>query len=157
MAGPVPGTAGAQALSDGSPCVWTGAVTWRNVAKLREQLFDEIDTRTGGLTLDVRAVVEIDRTGVALLIGARHRGQSLGRPLTLIDNAGAVTEALTKSHVIADFAVRGDAEDVEAGLRSAAAAGVRRPPTSSSRIPEQGSGELGCPAFQIDPGEKEPS
>ena len=36
--------------------VWIGEVTWREVAGLREQLFDQMDTRTDGVSLDVRRV-----------------------------------------------------------------------------------------------------
>ena len=91
----------------GSPeaLVWIGEVTWREVAALREQLFDQMDTRRDGVSLDVRRVTVIDRTGLALLIGANHRAHSMGRPLVLVDDAGPVTSALTTAHVIADFDV----------------------------------------------------
>jgi len=85
--------------------VWTGEVTWREVAGLREQLFDQMDTCRDGVSLDVRRVTVIDRTGLALLIGANHRAHSMGRPLSLVDDAGPVTSALTMAHVIADFSV----------------------------------------------------
>ena len=85
--------------------VWTGEVTWREVAGLREQLFDQMDTCRDGVSLDVRRVTVIDRTGLALLIGANHRAHSMGRPLSLVDDAGPVTSALTTAHVIADFDV----------------------------------------------------
>ena len=85
--------------------VWIGEVTWREVAGLREQLFDQMDTRTDGVSLDVRRVTVIDRTGLALLIGANHRAHSMGRPLALVDDDGPVTSALTTAHVVADFRV----------------------------------------------------
>jgi ABC-type transporter Mla MlaB component len=80
-----------------------GEVTWRHVAELREVLFDEMDACDSGVRLDVRRVTEIDRTGVALLIGANHRAQALRKPLTLVDDSGVVTEALTRAQVTADF------------------------------------------------------
>ena len=83
--------------------VWAGEVTWRQVAELREHLFDAIDSHPDGVLLDVGAVTDIDRTGIALLIGANIRANSAGRPLTLIDDTGQVTAALTRAHVIGDF------------------------------------------------------
>jgi anti-anti-sigma regulatory factor len=83
--------------------VWTGEVTWRQVAALRERLFDEMDASAGGLCLDVRGVTGIDRTGVALLIGANHRAWALGRPLELLDEDGPVTEALRNAHALSEF------------------------------------------------------
>lgn len=84
--------------------VWDGEVTWRRVAELRELLLDELDTHADGLLLDVRKVTSIDRTGVALLIGANMRAKSLARRLTLGDDAdGVVTAALRRAHVINDF------------------------------------------------------
>jgi len=90
-----------------TPFVWVGEVTWRHVAELREALFDEMDACDRGVRLDVRRVTEIDRTGVALLIGANHRAKSLGKPLTLVGEAGVVTEALTRAQVLAEFQVVG--------------------------------------------------
>jgi anti-anti-sigma regulatory factor len=86
-----------------SRSVWTGEWTWRQVAELRERLFDEMDASADGLCLDVRGVTGIDRTGVALLIGANHRARALGRPLALLDEDGPVTEALRGAHVLSDF------------------------------------------------------
>jgi anti-anti-sigma regulatory factor len=85
--------------------VWTGEVTWRQVAELREQLFDAMDIGAGDLGLDVRGVTVIDRTGIALLIGANHRARSLGRPLVLLDADGPVTEALRRARALSDFDV----------------------------------------------------
>jgi len=91
-----------------APFAWVGEVTWRHVAELREALFDEMDACHSGVRLDVRRVTEIDRTGVALLIGANHRAQSLGKPLTLVDEDGVVTEALARAQVISEFQMAGD-------------------------------------------------
>jgi anti-anti-sigma regulatory factor len=84
-------------------CAWVGEVTWRQVAELREVLFDEMDACECGLCLDVRLVTEIDRTGIALLIGANHFAHSMGRPLVLLDESGPVSDALVRAHVMADF------------------------------------------------------
>jgi len=85
--------------------VWAGEVTWREVADLRESLFDAMDAHLVGVQLDVRLVTFIDRTGIALLIGANHRSHSMGRPLILLDDNGPVTAALTGAHVGSDFTV----------------------------------------------------
>ena len=85
--------------------VWVGEVTWREVADLRESLFDAMDAHLVGVQLDVRLVTFIDRTGIALLIGANHRSHSMGRPLILLDDNGPVTAALTGAHVGGDFTV----------------------------------------------------
>lgn len=84
-------------------CAWVGEVTWRQVADLREVLFDEVDACECGLCLDVRLVTEIDRTGIALLIGANHFAHSMGRPLVLLDESGPVSDALARAHLMADF------------------------------------------------------
>ena len=89
----------------GEAVVWIGEVTWREVAGLREELFDQMDARPDGVILDVRRVTVIDRTGLALLIGANHRARSMGRPLTLVDDRGPVTAALAAASVVADFAI----------------------------------------------------
>ncbi len=83
--------------------VWEGEVTWREVADLRERLFDAMDAMAVGVQLDVRLVTVIDRTGLGLLIGANHRSHSMRRPLILVDDDGPVTAALTASHVVTDF------------------------------------------------------
>jgi anti-anti-sigma regulatory factor len=88
--------------------VWATEVTWRRVAELREHLFDAIDSHAEGLLLDVGRVSEMDRTGIALLIGANIRANSLGRPLTLLDDSGYVTAALTRAHVLGDFRLTRD-------------------------------------------------
>jgi len=85
--------------------VWVGEVTWREVADLRESLFDAMDAHLVGVQLDVRLVTFIDRTGIALLIGANHRSHSMGRPLIVLDDNGPVTAALTGAHVASDLAV----------------------------------------------------
>jgi len=83
--------------------VWGGEVTWREVAGLRENLFDAMDAQQVSVQLDVRLVTVIDRTGIALLIGANHRSHSVRRPLILVDDNGPVTAALTAAHVVTDF------------------------------------------------------
>ena len=98
----------AQTASDATtttPFALVGELTWRHVAELREALFDEMDACDCGLCLDVRRVTEIDRTGVALLIGANHRALSMGKPLTLMDPSGVVAAALARAHVTTDFQV----------------------------------------------------
>ena len=87
-------------------CVLAGEVTWRETAALREALFDLLEAPgQGGLSLDVRAVTGIDRTGVALLIGANHRAAALGHPFILIDAYGPVTRMLSGLRMLRDFAV----------------------------------------------------
>jgi methanogenic corrinoid protein MtbC1 len=83
--------------------VWGGEATWREVADLRENLFDAMDAHLVGVRLDVRRVTVIDRTGIALLIGANHRSHSMRRPLIVLDDDGLVTAALTAAHVVSDF------------------------------------------------------
>jgi len=75
-------------------------------ASLREPLFHglEIAGHTG-VRLDVRDVTSIDRSGVALLIGANHRARAAGRQLILVDHDGPVTAALTAMHVLRGFLV----------------------------------------------------
>jgi anti-anti-sigma regulatory factor len=90
-----------------TPFLWLGEVTWRQVAELRDALFDEMDARALGVCLDVRRVTEIDRTGIALLIGANHRARSMGKPLTLVDDAGVVTEALMRAKLMSEFQLVG--------------------------------------------------
>lgn len=86
--------------------VWVGEVTWREVADLREALFDELEVPGYvGVRLDVRRVTLIDRPGSALLIGANHRAVAIGRRLVLVDAHGPVTVALSKLHVLKDFLV----------------------------------------------------
>jgi methanogenic corrinoid protein MtbC1 len=83
--------------------VWDGEVTWRDVADLREGLFDAMDAQVASVHLDVRLVTVIDRTGIALLIGANHRSHTMRRPLVLVDDNGPVTAALTAARVATDF------------------------------------------------------
>ena len=89
-----------------SDCAWTGDVSWHVTADLREALFDQLEApgRTT-LRLDVRGVSSIDRTGVALLIGANHRAAARGRRLELVDTDGPVTRALAAVHMLRDFVV----------------------------------------------------
>lgn len=103
-----------------TPFAWVGEVTWRHVAELREALFDQMDACDRGVRLDVRRVTEIDRTGVALLIGANHRARSMGKPLTLVDDAGVVTEALTRAQAVSDFQM-----DTDGSARSRGTAASR--------------------------------
>jgi ABC-type transporter Mla MlaB component len=84
---------------------WVGEVTWRQVAELREQLFDEMDQQETGVCVDVRLVTEIDRIGVALLVGANLRGKAIGRPLSLLDANGPVSVELTRTRLISEFTI----------------------------------------------------
>jgi anti-anti-sigma regulatory factor len=87
------------------PCLhWAGPVTSADVESLRGELFDQLEALDGAiLWLDVRAVTDLDRAGVALLIGAHERAAALGRQLVLIDAAGAVTETLQHLHLIEEL------------------------------------------------------
>ena len=55
--------------------------------------------------LDVREVTSIDAAGVAVLVGARHRAEALGRTFVLVDSAGPVTQALQRLHLLPAFLV----------------------------------------------------
>jgi len=85
--------------------VWVGEVTWRQAAELREQLFDAMDRDETGVCVDVRLVTEIDRIGVALLIGGNLRGKAIGRALSLLDANGPVSRELTRARLISEFSV----------------------------------------------------
>ncbi len=89
-----------------SRCTWSGEVTWRQTATLREQIFDllELDT-SAQVLLDVTLVTSIDRTGVALLIGSNHRAAVLHRQLVLIDGVGHVATALSDAGVRPSFVI----------------------------------------------------
>ena len=78
------------------PCTrWSGAVTGTDVTALRTQLFDDLEAPgVSILWLDVREVTDIDRAGVALLLGAQGRASALHRQLVLIDCGGVVTDTL---------------------------------------------------------------
>ena len=85
---------------------WTGDVTWREVPAHREALFDDLEAAGSvGVRLDVRDVTVLDRTGIALLIGANHRAFARGERLVLIDSGGPVTAALSRMHMIGDFQI----------------------------------------------------
>ncbi len=85
---------------------WAGDVTWRDVAERREALFDQLEAAGClGVRLDVRAVTSIDRTGIALLIGANHRALATGRRLVIIDDNGPVTSALARMHMLASLLI----------------------------------------------------
>ncbi|HEY5134645.1 MAG TPA: STAS domain-containing protein [Candidatus Nanopelagicales bacterium] len=87
-------------------CRWTGAVTWRETAGLREDLLDQLEAGvSGALWLDVREVSIIDRCGIALLIGAQHRAQAMTRGLVLIDAIGPVTSTMARLHLLDQFHV----------------------------------------------------
>ena len=61
-------------------------------AKLREALFDALEAAgQTGVRLDVRQVPSIDKSRVALLVGANHRAAALGRTLVRTDHNGPVT------------------------------------------------------------------
>ena len=86
--------------------VWGGDITWRDVAERREALFDCLEAADSlGVTLDVREVTSIDRTGVALLIGANHRAFATGRRMVILDSYGPVTSALARMHLLGSFVV----------------------------------------------------
>jgi anti-anti-sigma regulatory factor len=87
-------------------CAWPEEVTWREVADLREVLFDLLETpQSLSVRLDVRGVKVIDGTGVGLLIGANHRAAALGRRLVLIDGDGAVSAALRRIRMLSTFRI----------------------------------------------------
>lgn len=86
---------------------WAGPITWQTTPQLREALFDALEVPGHvGVRVDVREVTTIDRSGVALLIGANQRARSLGRLLILIDNGGPVTTTLAAMHLLHLFHVR---------------------------------------------------
>lgn len=131
----------------GPSVVWHGAVTWREVADLRESLFDAMDAMAVSVQLDVRLVTVIDRTGLGLLIGANHRSHSMRRPLILVDDNGPVTAALTASHVVADFdlerspgvPVKGEDRASEPSDSQKDGAAALSPTRSSARPSPEGS------------------
>ena len=85
-------------------CRWTGEVTWRETADLREDLLDQLEAGvSGALWLDVRAVSVIDRCGIALLIGAQHWVQAMTRGLVLIDAIGPVTSTMARLGLLDQF------------------------------------------------------
>jgi anti-anti-sigma factor len=85
---------------------WAGDVSWRATSALREALFDALEvTGQTRVRLDVREVRSIDRSGIALLIGANHRAAALGRLLVLVDQGGPVTTALSAAHLLNGFNV----------------------------------------------------
>jgi anti-anti-sigma regulatory factor len=85
---------------------WPAEVTWREVSKLRDELFDILERPDcTGVRLDVRAVRTIDNTGVGLLIGANHRAAAMGRRLVLIDRNGPVSASLARLHMLRNFLV----------------------------------------------------
>ncbi len=85
---------------------WAGDISGQVTANLREQLFDALQvTGQTGVRLDVRDVRSIDRSGIALLVGANHRAAALGRLLVLTDNTGPVTRALSALHLLNGFHV----------------------------------------------------
>ncbi len=87
-------------------CAWHGPVTSAETPLLREQLFDLLDASDGtSLRLDVRGVTSIDRSGTALLIGARNRAAAGGRMFVLVDSAGPVSHALSRLHLLTTFLV----------------------------------------------------
>ena len=62
--------------ADNIETAWHGAVTGHETPALREQLFDLLDTSGAtSLSVDVRDVASIGRSGIAVLIGARRRSR----------------------------------------------------------------------------------
>ena len=85
---------------------WHGPVTSLETPRLRERLFELLDASGGtSLRLDVRGVTAIDRSGTALLVGARNRTTATGRMFVLVDSAGLVSQALSRLHLLATFLV----------------------------------------------------
>jgi anti-anti-sigma regulatory factor len=85
---------------------WHGAVTSHETPALREQLFSLLDSAGGtSLRVDVRGVTAIDRSGIAVLIGARRRAAATGRTFVLIDSGGPVSTELRRMHVLDSFLV----------------------------------------------------
>jgi anti-anti-sigma regulatory factor len=92
--------------TDSATCAWHGDVTWRETSRLREALFDLLDTP--GLTtvsVDVRTVLSIDNIGIAMLIGADRRASASGKRLVLVDSNGPVTAKLARTHLAGRLAV----------------------------------------------------
>ena len=85
---------------------WQGAVTSEVTAVLRDRLYALLWAPGGtSVRLDVREVTSIDAAGVAVLVGARHRAEALGRTFVLVDSGGPVTEALQRLHLLPAFLV----------------------------------------------------
>jgi anti-anti-sigma factor len=103
------------APSTGDPhvhLVWAGTINWQATPDLRPVLFDALEVRGRvGVELDVRAVTSIDRSGIALLIGANHRAAAMGRQLILIDRGGPVTTTLANLRLLRAFRVTQVIED----------------------------------------------
>ena len=92
--------------------VWAGAINWQATPDLRPVLFDALEVPAHvGVQLDVRAVTAIDRSGIALLIGANHRAPAMGRQLILIDRGGPVTTTLANLRLLRAFRVTQMIED----------------------------------------------
>ena len=85
---------------------WAGDISGQVTATLREPLFEALEvTGQTGVRLDVREVRSIDRSGIALLVGANHRAAALGRLFVLTDNNGPVTRALSALQLLNGFHV----------------------------------------------------
>jgi len=81
-----------------------GGITLQVSAKLREALFDALEAAgQTGVRLDVRQVPSIDKSRVALLVGANHRAAALGRTLVRTDHNGPVTRALSELRLLRGF------------------------------------------------------
>ena len=92
--------------ADNIETAWHGAVTGQETPALREQLFDLMDTSGAtSLRVDVRGVTSIDRSGIAVLIGAKHRAAATGKTFVLIDSGGPVSQALRRMHALESFLV----------------------------------------------------
>ena len=85
---------------------WTGQVTFQETSALREELLAALAANPdASLWLDVRGVTQIDRSGIAVLVGVQHRTATLGRLFVLVDTRGVVSEALSRMHLIRSFLV----------------------------------------------------
>jgi anti-anti-sigma factor len=92
--------------TDTTEISWQGAVTWRDTPGLRDQLLELLNTsESTSLRIDVRQVTSIDNSGVALLVRANRQAAATGRMFVLIDSAGAVSQALSRMHLLTAFLV----------------------------------------------------
>ncbi len=62
----------------------SGEVDVATAPVLREQLYEAVDGSDGTVIVDLLAVTFLDSTALGVLIGARERGEALGRSLRLV-------------------------------------------------------------------------
>jgi anti-anti-sigma regulatory factor len=95
-----------RSFADAEVDAWHGAVTSEVTAGLRDRLYALLwAPGSTSVRLDVRDVTSIDAAGVAVLVGARHRAEALGRAFVLVDAGGPVTQALQRLHLLPSFLV----------------------------------------------------